>query len=562
MNLTLSSILQRANLITSKQGKYLEQWVASSGLSNPEGVVHLGWQSAQTLTEKLSQLFGLPTKCLQDYQFQELCQTLAVRDLILTYHALPIEKKDDILLIAVADPTLPQIENDFRFATGLQIEFVLGNCLDIRAAIRRMYGDKTADFQEQSKELTSDELATLVQVSDIEVDNIEDLSLDESPVSRFIHQVLLDAVRKKASDIHFEPYEDSYRIRLRCDGILIETQQPANQLSRRLAARIKILARLDIAERRLPQDGRLKLRLSETASIDMRVSTLPTMWGEKIVLRLLDGGASSLAIDQLGYSEWQKSQYIDALRKPQGMILMTGPTGSGKTVSLYAGLNILNTPQRNISTAEDPIEIHLEGVNQLQINPKIGLDFATALRSFLRQDPDVVMLGEIRDIETAEIAIKAAQTGHLVMSTLHTNSAAETITRLKNMGIDGVNLGSSLSLIIAQRLARCLCPTCKQVDRTTNQRITPLVSDETSTIFKANSKGCNECNQGYLGRTGIYEVMPFTDELTQAVMQQASMAEIHAIAKSQGMITLRQSGFEKLRQGITSYEELQRVLYF
>ncbi|MBY6199479.1 type IV-A pilus assembly ATPase PilB [Vibrio hangzhouensis] len=562
MNLSLTSILQRANLITSKQGEYLEQWVTSSGLSNPEGVVHFGWQNAQTLTERLSQLLGLPTKCLQNYQFQDLCQSLAVRELILTYHALPIEKRDDILLIAVADPTLPQIENDFRFATGRQIELVLGNCLDIRAAIRRMYGDKTADFQEHSRELTSDELATLVQVSDIEVDNIEDLSLDDSPVSRFIHQVLLDAVRKKASDIHFEPYEHSYRIRLRCDGILIETQQPANQLSRRLAARIKILARLDIAERRLPQDGRLKLRLSETASIDMRVSTLPTMWGEKIVLRLLDGGASSLAIDQLGYSEWQKSQYLDALRKPQGMILMTGPTGSGKTVSLYAGLNILNTPQRNISTAEDPVEIHLEGVNQLQINPKIGLDFSTALRSFLRQDPDVVMLGEIRDIETAEIAIKAAQTGHLVMSTLHTNSAAETITRLRNMGIDGVNLGSSLSLIIAQRLARCLCPTCKQVDRTANQRITALVSDDTSTIFEANSKGCNECNQGYLGRTGIYEVMPFTDELTQAVMQQASMAEIQAIAKSQGMITLRQSGFEKLRQGITSYEELQRVLYF
>ncbi|WP_256934067.1 type IV-A pilus assembly ATPase PilB, partial [Vibrio parahaemolyticus] len=411
------------------------------------------------------------------------------------------------------------------------------------------------------KEINQEELASLVDVGADEIDNIEDLSQDESPVSRYINQILLDAVRKGASDIHFEPYEKMYRVRLRCDGILIETQQPPNHLSRRLSARIKILSKLDIAERRLPQDGRIKLKLNQDTAIDMRVSTLPTLFGEKIVLRLLDSSSASLDIDKLGYSEQQKQLYLEALRRPQGMILMTGPTGSGKTVSLYTGLNILNKPEINISTAEDPVEINLSGINQVQVQPKIGFGFAEALRSFLRQDPDVVMVGEIRDLDTAEIAIKASQTGHLVLSTLHTNSAAETIIRLSNMGVESFNLASSLSLIIAQRLARKLCPYCKQPQEHTVQ-LQHLGIQTTDNIFRANPDGCNECTHGYSGRTGIYEVMRFDESLSEALIKGASVHELEKLAIANGMSTLQMSGIEKLKQGITSFSELQRVLYF
>lgn len=559
---TLSQFLRGHISIKPTQETELVTWVQQTGLTCSEGIVELGWMSQYQLCSLLSQHFGLQAVDIHEFAYNDIVKKYSVRELVMSYDALPIDVKDSVLVIAISDPTLTELENEFRFATGLQIELVLGRCQDIRSAIKRLYGEGNTTWQSNTKQLTSDDLANLVQVSDAEIDNIEDLSQDDSPVSRFIHQVLMDAVRKKASDIHFEPYEHLYRIRLRCDGILIETHQPATQLSRRLAARIKILAKLDIAERRLPQDGRLKLRLSETASIDMRVSTLPTMWGEKIVLRLLDGDSANLDIDQLGYNALQKSLYLAALKKPQGMILMTGPTGSGKTVSLYTGLNILNTAERNVSTAEDPVEIHLDGINQVQINPKIGFDFSTALRSFLRQDPDVVMLGEIRDIETAEIAVKAAQTGHLVLSTLHTNSAAETVIRLKNMGVESVNLASSLSLIIAQRLARKLCQHCKVVDPMSPALRQSLAINDDELIYQASEQGCNHCNYGYLGRTGIYEVMECTHEIANALLTGASMQEIEALAQSQGMTTLKQSGIEKLRDGVTSYQELQRVLYF
>lgn len=558
----LPSVLAEAQIISESQKDRLIECAQSSMESVPSIIVELGWLTAQDLTSALEKLFALPATQLHDYNYIELCRTAGLRELIVKNHAIPIKQNSHTLSIAISDPSIVELENEFRFATGLQIELAVCDCLDITSAIKRLYGENHKDINPSFRELTSEALSNLVSISDSELDNVEDLSQDDSPVSRFIHQVLMDAVRKKASDIHFEPYEHSYRIRLRCDGILIETHQPAMQLSRRLAARIKILAKLDIAERRLPQDGRLKLKLSEAASIDMRVSTLPTMWGEKIVLRLLDADATQLNIDQLGYTEQQKSLYLTALKKPQGMILMTGPTGSGKTVSLYTGLSILNTAERNISTAEDPVEIHLEGVNQVQINPKIGFDFSTALRSFLRQDPDIVMLGEIRDIETAEIAVKAAQTGHLVLSTLHTNSAAETVIRLKNMGVDAINLSSSLSLIIAQRLARKLCECCKIPDPMCSQLRHSLNIPNESIIYLANEQGCNHCNHGYLGRTGIYEVMAFTHELASAIVASASLNEIEAIAKAQGMKTLKQSGVEKLIAGITSYSELQRVLYF
>ncbi|EPM7949213.1 type IV-A pilus assembly ATPase PilB [Vibrio parahaemolyticus] len=557
----LSTILRQAGLLTFSQEESLLEQVKASGISMPEALLSSGLFTSSELAEHLSSLFSLSQPELSQYEYASLCQQLGLRELITRHNALPLQRTPSTLLLAVADPTNQQTEDDFRFATGLQVELVLADFRQLSAAIRRLYGRSLSHEKSGLKEINQEELANLVDVGADEIDNIEDLSQDESPVSRYINQILLDAVRKGASDIHFEPYEKMYRVRLRCDGILIETQQPPNHLSRRLSARIKILSKLDIAERRLPQDGRIKLKLNQDTAIDMRVSTLPTLFGEKIVLRLLDSSSASLDIDKLGYSEQQKQLYLEALRRPQGMILMTGPTGSGKTVSLYTGLSILNKPEINISTAEDPVEINLSGINQVQVQPKIGFGFAEALRSFLRQDPDVVMVGEIRDLDTAEIAIKASQTGHLVLSTLHTNSAAETIIRLSNMGVESFNLASSLSLIIAQRLARKLCPYCKQPQEHTVQ-LQHLGIQTTDNIFKANPDGCNECTHGYSGRTGIYEVMRFDESLSEALIKGASVHELEKLAIANGMSTLQMSGIEKLKQGITSFSELQRVLYF
>ncbi|ENK2109667.1 type IV-A pilus assembly ATPase PilB [Vibrio alginolyticus] len=557
----LSTILRQKGVLTFSQEESLIEQVKASGISMPEALLSSGLFTSSELAEHLSSLFGLNQPELSQYEYASLCQQLGLRELITRHNALPLQRTSSTLLLAVADPTNQQAEDDFRFATGLQVELVLGDFSQLSAAIRRLYGRSLSHEKSGLKEINQEELANLVDVGADEIDNIEDLSQDESPVSRYINQILLDAVRKGASDIHFEPYEKMYRVRLRCDGILIETQQPPSHLSRRLSARIKILSKLDIAERRLPQDGRIKLKLNQDTAIDMRVSTLPTLFGEKIVLRLLDSSSASLDIDKLGYSEQQKQLYLDALRRPQGMILMTGPTGSGKTVSLYTGLSILNKPEINISTAEDPVEINLSGINQVQVQPKIGFGFAEALRSFLRQDPDVVMVGEIRDLDTAEIAIKASQTGHLVLSTLHTNSAAETVIRLSNMGVESFNLASSLSLIIAQRLARKLCSHCKKSQELTVQ-LQHLGIQASDNIFKANPDGCNECTHGYSGRTGIYEVMRFDEFLSEALIKGVSVHELEKLAIANGMSTLQMSGIEKLKQGITSFSELQRVLYF
>ncbi|MBS9906157.1 type IV-A pilus assembly ATPase PilB [Vibrio alginolyticus] len=561
MQTNLSTILRQKGLLAFSQEESLLEQVKASGISMPEALLSSGLFTSRELTEHLNSIFGLNQPELSQYEYASLCQQLGLRELITRHNALPLQRTPSTLLLAVADPTNQQAEDDFRFATGLQIELVLADFRQLSAAIRRLYGRSLSHEKSGLKEINQEELANLVDVGADEIDNIEDLSQDESPVSRYINQILLDAVRKGASDIHFEPYEKMYRVRLRCDGILIETQQPPSHLSRRLSARIKILSKLDIAERRLPQDGRIKLKLNQDTAIDMRVSTLPTLFGEKIVLRLLDSSSASLDIDKLGYSEQQKQLYLDALRRPQGMILMTGPTGSGKTVSLYTGLSILNKPEINISTAEDPVEINLSGINQVQVQPKIGFGFAEALRSFLRQDPDVVMVGEIRDLDTAEIAIKASQTGHLVLSSLHTNSAAETVIRLSNMGVESFNLASSLNLIIAQRLARKLCSHCKQSQELTVQ-LQHLGIQASDNIFKANPDGCNECTHGYSGRTGIYEVMRFDEFLSEALIKGASVHELEKLAIANGMSTLQMSGIEKLKQGITSFSELQRVLYF
>lgn len=566
MRSNLLAVLRQAQLISKEQEQdVLSQYTEHAFGSMPEALLSAELFHHHELTEHLSTLFGMPVIDLLRYNYQSLCQELALRELISKFQALPLQKVNQIITLAISDPTDLAVEDEFRFATGCQIELVLADCKELQAAIRRMYGKSIsgqATSSSGNKDISQDELAELVQLSDDEIQEIEDLSQDDSPVSRFINQVLLDAVRKGASDIHFEPYEKYYRIRLRCDGILVETQQPASHLGRRLAARLKILSKLDIAERRLPQDGRIKLRLNATTAIDLRVSSLPTLWGEKVVLRLLDSSAANLDIDRLGYNTEQKQLYLNALKQPQGMILMTGPTGSGKTVSLYTGLRILNTEQINISTAEDPVEINLEGINQVQVQPKIGFGFAEALRSFLRQDPDVVMVGEIRDLETAEIAVKAAQTGHLVLSTLHTNSAAETVVRLGNMGIEAFNLASSLTLIIAQRLARRLCSHCKVPTTPSAVLQTQFHLAADLTIYEASPRGCTECNSGYSGRVGIYEVMSFEPALVEAVMNNASITEIEHIAQQHGMKTLQESGIEKLCEGVTSLTELQRVLYF
>ncbi|EKO3840259.1 type IV-A pilus assembly ATPase PilB [Vibrio harveyi] len=557
----LSTVLRQAGILTFSQEESLLEQAKASGISMPEALLSSGFFQSHELTEHLSSIFGLSCTSLSQYEYSSLCQKLGLRDLITRHNALPLNRTPSTLILAVADPTNLQAEDDFRFATGLQVELVLADFKELTAAIRRLYGRALGQEKSGLKEINQDELAGLVDIGEDEIENIEDLSQDESPVSRYINQILLDAVRKGASDIHFEPYENMYRVRLRCDGILIEIQQPPSHLSRRLSARIKILSKLDIAERRLPQDGRIKLKLNQDTAIDMRVSTLPTLFGEKIVLRLLDSSSAALDINKLGYSDHQKQLYLEALRRPQGMILMTGPTGSGKTVSLYTGLSILNKTEINISTAEDPVEINLPGINQVQVQPKIGFGFAEALRSFLRQDPDVVMVGEIRDLDTAEIAIKASQTGHLVLSTLHTNSAAETVIRLSNMGVESFNLASSLSLIIAQRLARKLCPHCRQPQEP-NSQLQHIGITSTEDIFQANPGGCNECTQGYSGRTGIYEVMKFDESLSNALIKGVSVHELEKLAIANGMQTLQMSGIEKLKQGVTSFSELQRVLYF
>lgn len=566
MSSYLLKILAQEGVISSEQVTDLTSKNCPSSLTLLEHVIELPQLSSTKLAEVFSHYFSIPQIDLSQYDYASLCNQLGLSSLIQKFTVVPIEKDTTTLTIAMAEPTNSDIEDEFRFATGLQIELVITDLNSIKKAIYSLYGRNIQSDGHSKKEINSHELEQLVSLSDEEMGGIEDLSQDDAPVSRYIHQILLEAIRKGASDIHFEPYEKNYRVRLRCDGILIETHQPAAQLGRRLSTRVKILANLDIAERRLPQDGRTKVKLNAELSIDMRVSTLPTLWGEKVVLRLLDSSAATLDIHRLGYNDEQKSSYLNALKKPQGLILITGPTGSGKTVSLYTGLNILNTSQVNIATAEDPVEINLPGVNQVQIQPQIGFDFATALRSFLRQDPDIVMVGEIRDLETAEIAIKAAQTGHLVLSTLHTNSAAETLIRLQNMGIQSYNLASSLSLVVAQRLVRKLCSHCKlpiDLDLSLLAASSNLsFFDHNVSTFQANSSGCERCNHGYHGRLGLFEVMDVSGDLHQAILHQAGAKEIEEIAKRQGMMTLQESGMEKLFAGDTSLQELQRVLFF
>ncbi|EDM67435.1 type IV pilus biogenesis protein PilB [Moritella sp. PE36] len=514
---------------------------------------------SQVLAQLLEREYGVPLLDLDTFKLEEIPDNLLNEKLIEKHHALPIYVQGQTLYLAMSDPTNVTALEEFAFSFSLHTEVLLVDELQLQKALETVL------------ESDIDALGDLndADIGDLEVDNSESRleqeskdSADDAPIVKFVNKILLDAIKKGASDIHFEPYEFKYRVRFRIDGILHEMVSPPVNLAMRFSARLKVMAKLDIAERRVPQDGRIKLKLSKNKSIDLRVSTLPTMWGEKVVMRILDSNQASLNIDKLGYDKKQKAIYLKALTKPQGMILVTGPTGSGKTVSLYSGLNILNTVERNISTAEDPIEINLSGINQVQINLKAGLTFPVALRSFLRQDPDVVMVGEIRDIETAEIAIKAAQTGHLVLSTLHTNSAAETLTRLSNMGVPAYNIGSSVSLIIAQRLGRRLCSECKQPEDIPVTELAKLgfAQDQINqgiTPFKA--VGCNQCTKGYKGRVGIYEVMPMSDTIARMILTGSNSMELHDQAQQEGMDTLRQSALRKVIDGVTSLLEVERI---
>jgi len=511
--------------------------------------------------------FGAPLLDLTAFDASHLPRDLIDIKLLRKHRVLPLYRRGRRLYLAASDPTNLTAFNDIKFQTGLSTDVVVVDELLLTETVDRLVeelegGDNLLDM------LDDGDLGDFqVELGNPEDENrggdnndTADMS-DEAPVVRFVNKVLVDAIRQGASDIHMEPYEKIFRIRFRTDGILREVTRPPLQLAGRIAARVKIMSQMDISERRVPQDGRIKIRLSRNRAIDFRVSTLPTLWGEKVVLRLLDPSSARMGIDALGYEVYQRELYMKALSLSQGMVLVTGPTGSGKTVSLYTGLNILNTLERNISAAEDPVEINIEGINQVAVNPKVGLTFAAALRAFLRQDPDVIMVGEIRDLETAEIAVKAAQTGHLVLSTLHTNSAAETLTRLRAMGVPSFNVATSVVLIMAQRLGRRLCKHCREPINIPKSSLQEMgFSDEMLRDAQFHrAVGCDKCHDGYKGRVGIYEVMPVTQAISRLIMEDGNAIQIEDQARAEGFSDLRRSALVKAAQGLISIEEANRL---
>ncbi|MFU4579102.1 type IV-A pilus assembly ATPase PilB [Pseudomonas aeruginosa] len=545
-------------LLDEKTARQAQVQAARNKQSLVSHLVQAKLVQSRALVEVAAEQFGIAYCDLNSLDRESIPKDVISERLVRQHRVLPLWKRGNKLFIGLSDPTNHQAVTDIQFSTGLTTEALLVEDDKLGVAIEKLY------------EGAMDALGDLgdIDLDGVDVGKAESASQEDSgddaedaPVVRFVNKMLLDAIRGGSSDLHFEPYEKTYRVRFRTDGMLHEVAKPPIQLASRISARLKVMAGLDISERRKPQDGRIKMRVSKNKSIDFRVNTLPTLWGEKIVMRILDSSSAQMGIDALGYEEDQKELYLAALKQPQGMILVTGPTGSGKTVSLYTGLNILNTTDINISTAEDPVEINLEGINQVNVNPRQGMDFSQALRAFLRQDPDVIMVGEIRDLETAEIAIKAAQTGHMVMSTLHTNSAAETLTRLLNMGVPAFNLATSVNLIIAQRLARKLCSHCKKEHDVPKETLLHEgFPEELIGTFKLYSPvGCENCKGGYKGRVGIYEVVKNTPALQRIIMEEGNSIEIAEPARKEGFNDLRTSGLLKAMQGITSLEEVNRV---
>lgn len=555
----LARQLVHSELLDEKSAQQAQLQAQRNKLSLVTYLVQNKLVKSRPLTELAAEQFGVAFCDLSSLDRESFPKELVTEKLIRQHRVLPLWRRGNKLFVGLSDPTNHQAITDVQFSTGLTTEAILVEDDKLGEAIEKLFESATGGLDDLG-DIDLDGL-------DIEHGNAEQKEeaiggdADDAPVVRFVNKMLLDAIKGGSSDLHFEPYEKVYRVRFRTDGMLHETAKPPIQLASRISARLKVMAGLDISERRKPQDGRIKMRVSKSKSIDFRVNTLPTLWGEKIVMRILDSSSAQMGIDALGYEESQKQLYLDALKQPQGMILVTGPTGSGKTVSLYTGINILNTPDINISTAEDPVEINLEGINQVNVNPKQGMDFAQALRAFLRQDPDVIMVGEIRDLETAEIAIKAAQTGHMVMSTLHTNSAAETLTRLLNMGVASFNLATSTNLIIAQRLARKLCPHCKKEHDIPREALLHegFPADKIGTFKLYSPVGCENCKNGYKGRVGIYEVVKITPALQRIIMEEGNSIQIAEQARKEGFNDLRNSGLLKAMQGITSLEEVNRV---
>jgi len=546
-------------LIFEEKAHRAYRQATSEGMSFVSYLLEHHLIESKDIANAVSEEFGLPLFDIEAFDYDSDVLKLIDSKLVREFNALPLYKRGKKLFVGVSDPANLNALNQFKFHSGLNVEPVLTEALALSRVI-----DKSIESQESELPSLIDATLDDLEFMGIEEESANDVGekdVEDAPIVRFVNKLLIDGIKKGASDIHFEVYEGNFRVRIRIDGILEEIANPPANQANRIIARLKVMSQLDISERRLPQDGRMKLKLTKNRSIDFRISTCPMLFGEKIVLRILDSGNLKFGADTLGMDEQQKKLFIDAIKKPHGMVLITGPTGSGKTVSLYSALSILNTNDRNISAAEDPAEIYLRGINQVNINPKVGLDFASALRSFLRQDPDVIMVGEIRDTETAEIAMKAAQTGHMVLSTLHTNDASQTLTRLVNMGVEPYNIVASVSLIIAQRLLRELCHACKQQLELPDDVLLRMgfEPEELGSFILYGPEGCEQCNSGYRGRIGVFEVLPITESISKIIINGGNSTAIAEQAKKEGVWDLRRAGLEKVKAGITSIEEIDRV---
>jgi len=554
----LAAQLISAQILSERAAKQAYQAATIQRKSFVQYLVDEKILDSRTIAVFASEALGIPLLDLFALDASAFPVELVEEKLVRKHRALPIFQRGNRLYVAVSDPTNFQGLDEIRFNTGLTTHPILVEEDKLSPAIER--GLQALDTT--MSQMISGELATLgFADADENVDEL-DMNVDDAPLVRFVNKVLVNAIGREASDIHFEPYEKSFRIRFRIDGILHEIASPPVGIAGRIAARVKVMSRMNIAEHRVPQDGRIKLRLSGNRSIDFRVNTLPTLYGEKVVLRLLERASSHVGIDRLGLDPEQHQAFLNAIQTPYGMILVTGPTGSGKTVSLYSALGILNRPEVNICTVEDPVEILVPGINQVNMNPKTGLTFAEALRAFLRQDPDIIMVGEVRDLETAEIAVKAAQTGHLVLSTLHTNDAPQSLTRLANMGVPAFNITSSVILIMAQRLTRKLCLRCRAAESVPKEVLLAqgfTLEDVESGITVFRAVGCDHCTDGYRGRTGIFEVLPVTEALVSLILSGANAHQLSEQARREGVLNMRQSGLRKIKAGITSLEELNRV---
>ena len=556
----LLKLLIQDNLLTEADATVYVKEAKQSNQSLVSYLVSKKYVDGKALATKASVEFGVPFFDLDAIDLRGLPVSLVSEKLIRKHQVLPLFNRGKTLFIAMSDPTNHQAIEDIKFQSLLRPEVVLVEEGKLTKAIEvALEKIDTSMTDLLDADLENINIASGNDDSGVDVTS----DLEEAPIVRFVNKVLLDAVKKGVSDIHMEPYEKSFRIRYRGDGILYSIASPPPNVATRIISRVKVMSKMDIAERRVPQDGRIKLILSKTRTIDFRVNTLPTLFGEKVVLRILDPTVAQMGIEKLGFEPEQQELFTQSIFKPYGLVLVTGPTGSGKTVSLYTGLNLLNSIDRNISTAEDPVEITVEGINQVNVNVKAGLTFANALRAFLRQDPDVIMVGEIRDLETADIAVKAAQTGHLVMSTLHTNDAPQTLNRLMQMGVAPFNIVSAVNLIMAQRLARRLCEYCKVPVKFPDSLLLSIGFKEeelpTLNLFKSSVTGCEHCNQGYKGRVGIYQVMTLSEKMRQIILEGGNAMQLATQAKLEGINDLRASGLNKVRQGITSLEEIDRV---